>query len=166
MKTRVPVTCAAVACFTAGSALALQTSMNVRADVVSACSEVAVADLDFGTAGQSDATQDTTTTVSVTCTDGTSYDVEMDYGVNAGGGTQRRLADEAGTDFLDYDLFQPDASGAAATDTPWGAKADGGEYAGIGTGSSQSLVATGRLHRRAQSTAGLFTDAVVVRLNF
>jgi spore coat protein U-like protein len=171
MKTHLLVSCAASAVLmagTAGAADSLQTTMNVRAEVNQNCSDVSVSDLDFGSSTPFEGSQDTTTLLSVTCGVGTSYDVEMDYGLSpaAPGSSQRQVADANTGEFMDYDLFQPDANGDADTSAAWGTRTDGAEYHNIGTGSAQSLTVTGRLHRHATNSPGTYTDTVVVQVNF
>lgn len=173
MKNGYLVACSALALLASGSVFAqsvLQGDINVSATVVASCTDLTVADVDFGEDGQVDATQDEVNTISVTCDSGIPYDVEIDYGFNPGGAYDRQVIGDTSAQFMDYEIFQPDATdptgATAGTAESWGLKIDNKEYVNTGTGAAQPLAATFRLERTAGSQAGLYTDLVTVFLNF
>ena len=147
-------------------------NINVMAEVTEACSELTANDLDFGSAPQPSATvvDDQTFTITVTCAAGREYTLELDYGSNpaSAGSSQRQVGNTGNNDFMDYTIFQPNASGAAATSIEWGSEAiePGSSYVRNATGTQQTLTATGRLDRTSDSSPGLYTDVVTVTLSF
>jgi spore coat protein U-like protein len=162
MKKRVGYPIAALALFASGSVFAQQTlidDINVTATVTAACSELTATDVDFGSAGAADAIDDSTSTISVTCDNGTAYTVELDYGMSSLG-TQRQVTG-AGGEFMDYAIFQD-----AGFTTPWGDIANGEQFDGVGTGAADPLTAYFRLQRNAGSSPGTYTDLVGVTLTF
>lgn len=140
-------------------------SMNVTATVTTACNDLTVSDMDFGSHPQSEDSFDATTTVSVTCGTGVAYSVELDYGAN-GLGTLRQLADSGSGEFLDYVLYQPGPGGASAKTTEWGLTADGAQYDGTGSGAAQALTVTGTVTYHSGTSPGTFSDLVTVTLSF
>jgi len=141
------------------------TTMNVSATVTEACTDITAADLLFGSqaAREEDVVQ--TVDISVTCGNGVQYDIELDYGANPAG-TQRQLAGSGNGQFIDYDIFQPDATGGAAMTTPWGTKTDAAHYANTGTGVAQTLTGTGVLRLHSTTGPDTYSDVVGVQLNF
>lgn len=146
-------------------------NMSITVVVTAGCTSIVANDIDFGSTASIDDTIDIPTNVVVTCNNGQPYTVELDYGANPANATstQRQVADADSGVFIDYDIFQPTAAGTAATTTAWGTVALGGataDFEGTGTGSAQTLVATGRLHMLAGKPAGTYTDLVIATLNF
>lgn len=144
------------------------TNLSVFAEVIASCSSIDAADIDFGSSAAVAGSRDVTTAISLVCTAGTPYSVELDYGITptAPGSSQRQVSDFATGEFMDYRIFQPDPSGAAATTAPWGMAADNQEFTGMGTGTSQTLTATGRLDQTNSTAPGTYTDLVTVYLNY
>lgn len=143
-------------------------TLSVFAEVVASCSSLDAADIDFGASPAINGTRDVATQISVVCTVGTPYTVELDYGISptGAGSTQRQVTDFASGQFIDYTIFQPAAGGAAATTQPWGLAANNQEFNGLGNGAAQTLTATGRLDQNDAVTPGLYTDLVTVYLSY
>ena len=152
-----------------GSVLAagqqLNATMNVTADVTASCTNVSTGDMNFGTAGQLDMDDVQTVAISVTCDNGATYTVELDYGIQPNA-TLRQLADASSGEFMDYDIYQPNATGGQQQTTLWGTAANSEAYAHTGSGAAQTLTATGVLHRASGTSPGTYSDAVSVTLNF
>lgn len=162
MKKLLAYPAAALALLASGTVFAQQTlidDINVTATVTAACTDLTATDVDFGSAGAADVTQDATSTITVTCDTGTAYTVELDYGMSPLG-TQRQVTG-AGGEFMDYAIFQD-----AGYSTPWGDIANGQELAGTGTGAADPLTAYFRLQRNSGSSPGTYTDLVGVTLTF
>jgi spore coat protein U-like protein len=141
-------------------ALTLLDNINVSAEVTASCSSITATPVDFGPAGAADVTQDSTSTITVTCDNNTAYTVELDYGQSSLGAGLRQVTG-AGGEFMDYDIAQD-----AAFTTPWGLQADGTQFAGTGTGAADPLTAYFRLHRNSGNSPGTYTDLVGVTLTF
>lgn len=136
-------------------------TMAVSATVQSACI-VSVSPLAFGAynptaAGNTDAT----TTVSVTCTSGTSYTVGLSAG-NGSGATVANRKMTNGSNTLNYALYR-DASRTAiwgntpGTDTPASA---------VAGASAAALTVYGRISASQNVPAGTYTDSITVTVNY
>lgn len=164
MKKLVVYPAAALALLASGTTLAQQTLLDdiaVSAEVTAACSSLTATDVDFGTSAAVDATDDATSTITVTCDTGTAYTVELDYGQTPVAGTTIRQVTGAGGEFMDYYIYQD----AGAT-TPWGTSAEGEQFDGTGTGAADPLTAYFRLQRTSGNSPGVYTDLVGVTLTF
>lgn len=145
---------------TASAATATDT-MAVSATVQTACILTA-SPLAFGSYNPTSAANvDATTTISVTCTSGTSYTVGLNAGTTSGATVSaRKMASNGHT--LNYALYQ-DASRSVnwgntpGTDTPAAATA----------GSSAATVTVyGRIAGSQNTNAGTYTDTVTVTVNY
>jgi spore coat protein U-like protein len=132
------------------------TTFQVQATVKKNC-VVTAANMDFGD-WTVEADTSTTSTITVRCTSGTSYVVNLDAGQNAGGDINERQMDGPGAVNVKYNLYTD-------TDLVWGngtIGANDGDI-GAGMGSPQSLTVTGKLFVADNQGAiqpGLFTDTV------
>ncbi len=118
------------------------------------CDIVTLNDLDFGTHGLITANIDSSSTLSVQCTIGTTYDIGLNFGING----FRRLATGGNTIF--YDLYQD------AARTTWWDPAPFGAVGGTGTGSAQSYTVYGRVFNQATPPNGTYTDTITVTVTF
>jgi len=139
---------------TAPSALAADTSVDVRANIKGTCVIDLVTSIDFGDLEQGTTAPDRTAPGSVRywCSKGLAYTVTMGNGNNASG-TQRRMKGVAttnSTEFLAYDL----TSDAPAT----------GTGAGPSTLATVTLTATVRGTNYNVLSVGQFIDTVVVTI--
>lgn len=144
-----------------GLAATATDTMTVSATVQSACI-VSASALSFGSYNPTAATNtDATTTLSITCTSGTSYTVGLSAG-NGSGATVSSRKMTNGSNTLDYSLFQ-DASRSTnwgntpGTDTPASATAGA---------SAASLTVYGRIVAGRNVPAGTYTDSVTVTVNY
>ena len=154
--------CAALIVF-AGASLAatVTTTFNVTANVVSVCSVTATS-LGFGTYNASlGAANDTTSTVSVTCSNGTTYTTALDAGLGSGAAVNNRLM-TSGANTLGYGLYT-----TSARTTIWG---DGNlstaTLPGTGNGSAQSITVFGRVPANQYVTAGSYTDTITATVTY
>ncbi len=102
---------------------------------------------------------DTTGYVDITCASGIPYTVRLDAGQNSGGGfNPRKMRLSGGGDTLNYNLYRD----SARTEV-WG---DGTSntyiQTGIGTGGTAHLIVYGRIPGGQNVKVGLYTDAVIV----
>ncbi|BBI99211.1 biofilm synthesis protein [Ferrigenium kumadai] len=135
-------------------------TFNVTATVPTSCSVTAGNNLDFGNyTGTADV--DGATHIHVTCTNGGSYTVGLDYGAHPTG-TQRKLdSDTTAGNFLNYELYSD-----AGRTTPWGNDASSW-VAGTGTGSEQTLDVYGRIPTgQTPPIAGTYHDVITVTVTF
>ncbi len=137
------------------------TTFNVSATVGASCS-VSASDLGFGTYDQLSATNtDATTSLDVTCTSTTTYEVGLDAGTGTGGTTSVRVMTYDTTNYLNYAMYQD-----AGRTTNWGDNAGVDTVSGTGTGSSQALTVYARIPALQSIAPGAYTDLVTVTVTF
>lgn len=136
-------------------------NLTVKIIITNECKVATPADLDFGSRGVLDQNFDATTTISVTCTTGQTYNV----GLGAGTGpsptvTARKMKN--GTDIVAYGLYK---TAARAAGDNWG---DTGtdRMAGTGTGAAQSLTVYGRVPPQTTPPANTYTDTVAITVTY
>ena len=145
-------------------------SLGTAADVsttarVPASCTIAVTDsIEFGIITNPQNEQREDGALAVQCSPGTAYKLELGDGNHADGGTRRMVLDGAsgnGSDYLAYQLLQPDGSAWNAT----GSAIGGSVLAGTGLGTPQSIKVTGRLAPGMPlPRPGRYADSVIVTL--
>ncbi|MBC3917084.1 spore coat U domain-containing protein [Undibacterium sp. CY18W] len=146
-------------CVSATSFAATSTgSLSVSATVLSACS-VTGASLAFGTYASSQI--DNSAAVSVTCTNGTSYNVGLDAGGGSGATMAVRKMTGSVSGTLSYSLYKD-----AGRSTVWGNTVGSDTTIGTGTGAAQSISVYGRVPAGQSVTAGVYSDTVTVTLTY
>ena len=145
----------------AGNAAQAQTdTFNVTASVGDACS-VTATDLGFGAYDPLSATDtDASSTMDVTCTLSTAYNVGLDAGTGTGASTTTRIL-EFGANQLNYILSQN-----VGHTTNWGNSAGVDTVAGTGTGAAQTLTVYGRIAALQSVPAGSYADVITVTVTF
>ena len=156
----VAVTMLLAACLMPGAAQAATTTttFQVTATVLSTC-QVSATGLAFGnyTGAQTNATS----TISVTCTNTTPYNVGLDAGTSAGATvTTRAMTGPAGA-LLGYALYSD-----AARSVNWGNTVGTDTVTGTGTGSAQALMVYGRIPAGSLPTPGAYADTVTVTVTY
>jgi spore coat protein U-like protein len=134
-------------------------SFTVTATVLASCT-VSATNLSFGTTGTLTSNIDSTSSISVTCSNGSPYQV----GLNAGNGsgatvTNRKMTLSSTT--VNYALY----SNSSRT-TNWGNTAGTDTVGGTGTGSAQSLTVYGRVPSQSTPAPGTYTDTIVVTVTY
>lgn len=132
-------------------------SFTVTGQVVSSCA-ISAGDLSFGSAGALTANIDATSTILLTCNQGTAYSVALNGGNAAAAPTARQMAH--GTSHVTYGLYRD-----AARSLPWG-DSGGTTLGGTGTGSAQSLTVRGRVPPQATPLSGLYSDVVIATVTY
>lgn len=137
------------------------TSFQVTATVNPACS-VAASNLAFGVYDTASATPtDGTTTLNVTCSNGTPYTVGLDEGTGQQATVAQRKLTATSQNFLVYALYVD-----AARTTVWGETIGVNTVAGTGAGTLQSLTVHGRVPAQQTVTPATFTDTITVTLTY
>lgn len=156
---------AAVAAVVASPALAATATntMPVSVDVINSCT-VAATPMAFGAPTAIGGTNiDTTATITLNCTNGATYDVALDNGLNAASG-QRYMSNGAATPVkIPYNVYRDSGRTLA-----WGATTGTNTSAGTaGVSGLVTLTAYGRIPSSATSVgAGSYTDTVTVTVTF
>lgn len=150
---------------TAGSAYAAteSTTFTVGATVADSCS-VSASNLAFGNIDpllNSTTATDATTTISVTCANGTAYNVGLNAGTATGATvTARKMT--SGTNTLDYALYSD-----SGRTTNWGNTVGTDTVAGTGSGAAQSLTVYGRVPSgQVSAQTGSYSDTITVTVTY
>lgn len=143
------------------------TTFEVTATVADSCSVTATS-LAFGSITPVDnANIDATSTVSVTCSNGTAYEIRLDDGVHSSDLTvaTRRMSDGgllSAEDFLSYQLYSD-----AGRSVIWGETTLVNVVTATGNGSLQGNTVYGRIPLGQQSApTGLYSDTINVTVSF
>lgn len=153
-----PSSLAAILATLGGTPLAAETAsgtMAVTATVLPTCNVKAGA-MTFGTVAGDEPAASAQTVLTLDCTPGTPYAVTLDEGLQGG----RRMIDQRGAAFLDYEIFQD-----AAQTRRWGGTAADGVSGVAPSGGTVSLSAYGRVVSRT-ATPGQYGDVVTVAVQF
>ena len=116
--------------------------------------------LNFGSSGVLAAAINQTTTLSVTCSNTTPYNVGLDAG-NASGSTvaARLLANGAAT--VAFQMYSD-----SGRSTVWGNTIGTNTVSGTGSGSAQTLTVYGQVPAQATPTANTYTSTVTASITF
>ena len=129
----------------------------VSATVLSLCT-ITAAPLAFG--NYTAASLNATTTVSVTCTVGTPYNVGLDAGTGSGATTTvRKMTLNTGT--LSYALYSD-----AARSVAWGNTVGSNTVAGTGNGLVQALTVYGQVPANQVVAPGAYLDTVTATITY
>jgi spore coat protein U-like protein len=99
-------------------------------------------------------------TVSVTCTNTTPYNVSLDPGLSTGATVSNRSMTGGGV-LLNYSLYRD-----SAHTLNWGSTVGTDTLAGIGNGSPQSLTVYGQLSAAQFITPGSYNDTVTATVTY
>ncbi|KPF62166.1 spore coat U domain-containing protein [Porphyrobacter sp. AAP60] len=138
-----------------------QTTMDISATVVNAC-VVSATNLAFGnydpTAGSP---TDASSSITVTCTPGSSFTVGLNAGTTSGATVSNRMM-ASGSNRLDYALYSD-----VARTTNWGNTPGSDTPAAITAVSSPSILTVfGRVPAQQSVVAGSYTDTVTITVSY
>lgn len=100
------------------------------------------------------------TTLSVTCTDTTPYNVGLNAGTASGATVTNRMMTGPSGQLLHYSLFSN-----SAYSTNWG-NSSGSWVSGTGTGSAQTLTVYGEIPANQNTISGTYTDTITATVNY
>ncbi|MDD3764942.1 MAG: spore coat U domain-containing protein [Nevskiales bacterium] len=146
------------------SAATVTNTFDVTITLQNACDVTTTAptNMDFGTVDLLTSVQTQTSTITVTCTNGATYDVGIDAGLNEGTAddtTTRRMKD-AGTNYVSYDLLQTDGT------SHWGDNVGVDTESSTGTGAAQTFTVNGTVPIQTTPPAGSYSDTVTVTVTY
>lgn len=142
----------------AGTATA---NFNVTLTVQANCL-IATNPLNFGTQGVLGANVDAQTTVSVTCSNTTPYQVGLNAGTGTGATVANRLMTGSKTSAtVAYQLYQDSARA-----TVWGNTQGTDTVSGAGTGAAQTINVYGRVKPQATPAPDTYADTVTATVYF
>lgn len=170
--------CLAAAAFV-GHSQAFAGSANVpfqaKAHIDPNCTITVAGDLDFGAydplTANASADKTGSTSLTLTCTRGSSSTINLSSSTNFGTGLAGKRAMTNGTSSLSYDLFVPTAVGASATatTTPWGDGTTAGNGFTVPAApsiASRTVVVFGSIPAGQDASTGVYADSVVATVNF
>jgi len=144
----------------AASAATTTSTFAVQMTVTATCTVNSAATLNFGTQGVLSANVDQTSTIQVTCTNTTPYNI----GLNAGTGTGATVATRkmtSGANTVNYTLY----SNSGRT-TVWGNTVGTDTQAATGNGSAQSYTVYGRVPAQTAPAPGSYADTITVTVTY
>jgi spore coat protein U domain-containing protein, fimbrial subunit CupE1/2/3/6 len=142
---------------TAGTATA---SFTVSADVVATCIIGATA-LDFTNYDSAAGNKDVQSTVSVTCSNGSTYNIGLDKGASAGATVTARAMTGPGSALLSYALYRD--SGRTLN---WGQTVGTDTKSGTGSGANQNVTVYGRVPGSQYVGVGHYSDTITATVTF
>ena len=135
-------------------------SFNVQVTIAATCVVTSATNLNFGTQGVLAANVDQTSTINVTCTNTTPYNIGLDKGVNGASVTTRQMK-AAGPALINYSLFSD-----AGRTVNWGNTVGTDTVAATGTGSAQPFTVFGRIPPQVSPLAAVYTDTITVTVTY
>ncbi len=133
------------------------TTFTVSANVPTACS-ITANPLNFG--NYSGAEADSSTTVNVTCTLSTPYNVGLDQGKTTGATvTSRQMTN--GTNTLNYSLFSDNGHSKN-----WGQTVGTDTVTGSGTGAAQPIQVFGQIPASQNVVPGSYSDTITATVSY
>ncbi|MEP2734915.1 MAG: spore coat U domain-containing protein [Erythrobacter sp.] len=136
--------------------------MPVSATVLANCT-VSAAPMVFGPITDFNAgNTDSTSTVVLSCSPNAAYEVQLNDGQNADGG-QRRLANIAASEFINYEVYTD-----PSRTTRWGDTIGSDTVSGIASlAGASTLTVYGRISQGEPAVSvGAYTDLITVTVNF
>ena len=142
----------------AGSAQAsvVSSTFQVKINVGFDCTFSAT-DLDFGIRGVLTGNIDAASALSVTCSTGLAYKIDMDEGIGTGATLDNRLMTGPAGATAGYSLYLDNARSSV-----WGTS----RYYGTGSGVVQTIPVYGRVFQQSTPRAGLYSDTITVTVTY
>jgi spore coat protein U-like protein len=134
------------------------TTMTVSASVQATCL-ISAAPLAFGT--YSGTLAQVTSTITVTCTNTTPYDVALNPGTASGATVTTRQMTGPSSDLLNYALYSD-----ASYSKNWGETIGTDTVSGTGNSSAQTLTVYGQIPANQYVTPGDYSDTVTATVNY
>lgn len=146
-----------------GAKAATQTNdFDVTATIIASCT-IAAGDLAFGSYDPLAGTAlDGTATISVTCSNGAGYNIQLSGGLSTNVAARTMDDDATATSTLNYSLFS-DAGRA----NNWGVTNGTDTFAGTGTGANQDVTVYGRIPAgQTTPVTGSYTDTITATIEY
>jgi spore coat protein U-like protein len=134
-------------------------SFNVQVMIAATCVVSGATALNFGTQGVLSGNTDQTSTITVTCTNTTPYNIGLDKGLNGSSVTTRQMI--MGSTPVNYSLFSD-----SGRTTNWGNTVGTDTVAATGNGSAQAYTVYGRVPAQTSPAPGTYTDTITVTVTY
>jgi spore coat protein U-like protein len=139
-------------------------TMTVTATITASCS-ITANDLNFGSLTSTNTgTTDVATSVDVTCTADSPFNVGIDYGVNTLGFTTRRMA--SGGNFLTYDVYKDNTYITAFGPVSTYNTANNFNSPLTGNSGTTNIPIYGRILQQSTPASGSYSDTLTVSVNY
>jgi spore coat protein U-like protein len=136
------------------------TSFQVRLQILDSCTVATPATLDFGQQTALGSAIDATTSISVTCSNTTPYNIALDAGAHGSSVTARKM--QGGTsEQISYSLYRD-----SARTQNWGATVGTDTATGTGTGSAALHTVYGRVPSQSTPRPDTYTDTITVTVSY
>ncbi len=136
-------------------------TLGVQIQITAECRVVSANTLDFGSHGLLVANVDSTSALTIQCTNGTPYTVGLGLGAGAGATLAARKMTGPGGATVDYTLWKD-----AAYTAPWGNALPAELVSGTGNGASQAITVYGRVPTQTTPAVGTYTDTVAIEVTY
>lgn len=146
-------------CTTGGTAGGQDTfPFTARATVPGSCTLLGATDLNFGSLlSTSTGLIEKTSTITLSCTRRTAWQVGLDNGKNWNGSSRRM---KNGTAYINYELYR-----SAGWDR-WGTTLNSDTKTGTGTGTTEAITVHGRITNQPLTQAGRYGDTIKVTVTY
>ena len=137
-----------------------QTTFTVTVTLTATCTINSASALNFGNQGILAANVDQTSTIQVTCSNTTPYNIGLDAGTGSGATVAARKMTNGGNT-VTYSLYTD-----AGRSTVWGNTVGTDTVSATGNGSAQSHTVYGRVPPQATPAAATYTDTITVTVTY
>jgi len=144
----------------ASHAASTTTTFAVQATVTATCTINSATTLNFGSVGVLASNVDQSSTIQVTCTNTTPYNIGLDAGTGSGATVAVRKLTSGGAT-INYSLYTSNAYS-----TVWGTTVGTDTQAGTGNGSAQSYTVFGRIPPQTSPAPGSYADTITVTVTY
>jgi spore coat protein U-like protein len=135
-------------------------SFSVTVTIASTCVVTSATTLNFGSQGVLATAVNQTSTITVTCTNTTPYNIGLNQGVNGSSVTTRQMKSSGGA-LVNYSLFSN-----AGMSTNWGQTVGTDTVAGTGNGSGQAYTVYGQIPAQTTPAPSTYTDTITVTVTY
>jgi len=136
------------------------TTMTVQMTITATCLVNSATALNFGTQGVLATNVDQTSTLQVTCTNTTPYNIGLNVGTGAGATVAARKM-TSGANTVNYTLYRN-----STRTTLWGNTVGTDTVAATGNGAAQNYTVYGRVPPQAAPAPGTYTDTITVTVTY
>jgi len=136
------------------------TTFQTRVTIAATCAIGGTTTLDFGSPGLLAVNVDQTSTIQVTCSNTTPFNIGLDKGAN-GASVTSRLMKGSGSATIQYSLYSD-----SSRTTNWGNTVGTDTVSSTATGSSQSFTVYGRIPPQTTPAPDTYTDTITVTVTY
>jgi spore coat protein U-like protein len=143
-----------------GEAATATTTFTVQITIQANCAIDSAGMLDFGSQGLLTANVDATSTIQVTCTNTTAYNIGLSAGTGAGATVATRKMTSGGNT-INYSLYRD-----VGRTQVWGTTINTDTVAATGNGAGQTHTVYGRVPPQTTPAAATYTDTITVTVTY